>query len=74
MMNKEQLIDAIREIQDQSILDDLSRLIEIKNDEAVFITSDHQKVALDKAREDVRVGRVLDSKKADKEINEWLDK
>ncbi len=74
MMNKEQLIDAIREIQDQSILDDLSRLIEIKNDEVVFITSDHQKVALDKAREDVRAGRVLDSKKADKEINEWLDK
>jgi hypothetical protein len=72
-MTKQKLIEKIQKINDQSILDDIQRLIQLELDEEIFVTSEAQKSAIEEARTEVKNGKTVSAKKADKEIDEWLN-
>lgn len=72
-MTKEKLIDTIREISDQAILDDIHRLLEIELNEENFETSSAQKKKIQIARNEVANDNVIDKQTADKRIDEWLN-
>lgn len=72
-MTKEKLIDTIREISDQAILNDIQRLLEIELDEENFETSSAQKKKIQIARNEVANDNVIDKQTADKRIDEWLN-
>lgn len=72
-MTKQKLLDTIKNITDQSILDDIQRLIELELDDTVFVTSTAQKSGIEQARSEVKKGKTIDTHTADKEIDEWLN-
>jgi hypothetical protein len=72
-MTKQKLIETIQKITDQSILDDIERLIQLESDEDIFVTSAAQKNAIEQSRTQVENGSIHDAHKADKEIDEWLN-
>ncbi|MCA1753014.1 MAG: hypothetical protein LC670_14725 [Flavobacteriales bacterium] len=72
-MTKQKLIETIRKINDQSILDDIQRLIQLELDDEIFVTGPAQKSAIEQARTEVKNGQTVSANKADKEIDEWLN-
>ncbi|MCB0733274.1 MAG: hypothetical protein KDC76_01755 [Bacteroidetes bacterium] len=72
-MTKENLIEIIQGIKDQSILNDIQRLLKIRLSEEVFITSSEQQDRIYQAREDIAKRDVIDSSVADKDIDSWLN-
>lgn len=73
VMTKENLIEIIQGIKDQSILNDIQRLLKIRLSEEVFITSSEQQDRIYQAREDIAKRDVIDSSVADKDIDSWLN-
>jgi len=71
-VTKEKLIKTIKGIEDQSILDDINRLLEIEMGDELFHTSTAQQERIQKAKHQIQNGEVVHSTKADKDIDEWL--
>ena len=71
-MTKEKLIKTIKSIEDQSILDDINRLLEIEMGDELFQTSTAQQERIQKAKNQIQNGEVVHSTEADKDIDEWL--
>lgn len=72
---KKQLIDKIQSTDDNNILEDVYRILEVGTlDIETVILSNSQKENIDKGLDDIENGRYLTDEEADKEINEWLKK
>ena len=71
---KEKLISKLKEIDDPAILEEVSNLFELQEPETVYQVIPQQQKAIDKAREQIKNKETLSDNKADKEIDEWLNK
>lgn len=74
---KEKLIDKIQHTDDENILAEVNRLLGIETDnesDDVFIFSEAEKVKIEEARKQIKNGDFLTHDKANKEIDEWLEK
>lgn len=70
---KAKLISKINEIKDQSVIDDLMRLLAINFDDSIYLLSDEQRANVMEAREQIRKEQGIDSEQADGEIDQWLN-
>lgn len=69
------VIDKIRKIENEDLLNEVNRLIEIEtSDIEVYKFSDEQKAAIAEAQIQFKNGEFLTNEEAAKEINEWLKK
>ena len=69
---KSKLIDKIRAIDDQDILNEVNRLLEIDVDETVYETSKEQKEEIELAQLQLKSNQGITAEQADLDIDEWL--
>lgn len=72
-MNKEKLIDTIKELQDPNLLEDIYRLLKLDADDSVFVTNTDQKSRIIIAQNEIVNQHTINSEKANQEIDEWLN-
>ncbi len=71
---KKKLIKRIFTIEDDSIFQEMSRLIGIDNDEdEIYHLSDEQLKAVEEAEQQYLRGEYVTNEEAEKEIEEWLN-
>ena len=76
MKTKEQLIKKIQQIEDESVLQDLLKMVDLEmdlSDEIVQLTEEH-KLAIDEGLKDIEEGRLLSDHEARKMVDEWMKK
>ncbi|SEJ43230.1 hypothetical protein SAMN05216327_11062 [Dyadobacter sp. SG02] len=72
---KERLIDKIKSIDNEDILEEAYRLLGLETDnEEPHVLNADQKAAIAEAREQIKSGDYLTNQESDKEIDEWLNK
>ena len=72
---KKQLIDKIESTNDDILLEEIYRILDMGEDNLeLYKLSSHQKAAIDEGLEDVKQGNVISHEDAKKEIDEWLSK
>ena len=72
---KQELIDKIKSIEDENILEEVYRILEVGSKEAeVIVLSDEQKISIDKGIDDIQKGDYLSNEEANRNIEEWLKK
>lgn len=69
---RDKLIDKIRQIDDQEILNEIQRFLEIEFDDEPFITNEEQKKSIQRAREQIKKEEIIDEEQANSQIDEWL--
>lgn len=69
---RQKLIDEIGKISDQSVIDDIYRLLAVNFDDQIYITSEEQKYAVQEGRTQIKNGLGLSEKEANEEIDQWL--
>lgn len=70
---KQELIDKIKSIQDENILEEVYRILEVGTQEVErIILSTEQKDSIDKGLNDIEKGDYLSDEEANQEIKEWL--
>lgn len=70
---REKLIDKIKRVDDQHIIDEIYRLLNIDFDDTVYETTGDQKKAIAEAREQIKSGETLSDQEANEEIRKWLN-
>lgn len=76
MKTKDRLIERIRNIQDETILEELLEMVEVElnlSDEIVELSSE-QKAAIDQGLKDLEECRTYSNNEAQKIIDEWMKK
>ena len=69
------LIEKIQLTDDNKLLEEASRLLEIEIEESeVYILNDKQKEAIEEGRKNIIKGEYLTDEESNKEIDEWLSK
>jgi hypothetical protein len=69
------LIEKIQLTDDDRLLEEVSRLLEVDMDESdVYILNEKQKEAIENARIQITKGEYLTDEESNKEIDEWLGK
>ena len=72
---KRKLINGINKLEDDFLLEEISRLIEIDNEESdIYCFTEEERRAIEEAREHYANGDFLNNKEANKEVDEWLGK
>jgi len=72
---KEKLIKEIQNIEDENILNEVYRLLEIESAEMeVYKLNEEQISAVNEAREQISNGQFFTHEQAKKKIEEWLNK
>ena len=72
---KKQLIDKIQKTENNIILEEVFRLLELEsNDIEIYKLNKEQKSAISEARLQIRNGQFLTDDQANQEIDEWLKK
>ncbi len=73
---KRLLIEKIQKIEDDNLLGEAYRLLEINAEESdeVYLLNDEQKSAIEEAREQIRNGQYLTNEESNRQIKEWLKK
>jgi hypothetical protein len=72
---KVKLIKEITDSDNEELLKDVFRLIELeKDDPLVYKLSEEQLSAVNEAQEQIKAGKFLADDEANKEIDEWLEK
>ena len=72
---KQELINKIKSITDDNILEEVYRILEVGNQEADrIVLSSEQKESIDKGIKDMEEGNYLSNEEANEEIEEWLKK
>ena len=72
---KLQIINKITAIEDESILEEIFKLVDIESQmDSVYRLTDEERKAINLGLKDVEVGRVYSSEAADNMIKEWLRK
>jgi hypothetical protein len=72
---REKLIDKIQLTEDESILEEVYRVLELETSLLdTYILSSLEKREIELGRKDIREGRFLTDEAVNKEIDEWLNK
>ncbi len=72
---RKRLIEKIQKTQDERILEEAFRLLELENEDIdIYKLNDDQKKAISEGRQQIKNGEFLTEEKANKEIGEWLNK
>ncbi|MFZ2906037.1 MAG: hypothetical protein WAZ98_07545 [Cyclobacteriaceae bacterium] len=72
---KLQIINKVSSINDELILEEIYRLINIESEmDSIYRLSDEEKKAIELGLKDIKEGRVYTSEQADNMIKEWLRK
>ncbi len=68
------LIEKIQVIDDDKLLEEAYRLLEVDIEESdVYILNDNQKEAIDEAIKQITQGQYLTDEESNREIDEWID-
>jgi hypothetical protein len=72
---RQKLINKIKETQDDRILEEVYRLLNLEADDfEVYKLNDDQKKAIEEGRQQIANGQFLTDEQANNEIDEWLKK
>lgn len=72
---KNQIINKRNQINDEALLSDISRLIQMESEiEAVYNLSDDEKEAVELAFQDIDAGKIYSSSSANQLLKQWLKK
>jgi predicted transcriptional regulator len=72
---RNKVIDKIKKIDNEDLLNEVNRLIEIEtSDLVVYKFNDEQKAAIEEAENQIRNGEFLTDEEATKDIDKWLKK
>jgi predicted transcriptional regulator len=72
---RNKVIDKIKKIDNEDLLNEVNRLIEIEtSDLEVYKFNDEQKAAIEEAENQIRNGEFLTDEEATKDIDKWLKK
>jgi uncharacterized membrane protein len=72
---KKKLIKQINNIEDELLLQEVSRLINTGEDESdIYYFTEEESRAIEEAREQYAKGEFLSNEEANKEVDEWLGK
>lgn len=72
---RNKVIDKIRKIKNEDLLNEVNRLIEIEtSDIEVYKFSNEQNAAIEEAENQIKNGEFLTDEEATKDIEEWLKK
>jgi hypothetical protein len=72
---KAKLISEITESNNEELLKEVYRLLEIENDDTTpYIFTEEQITMVKETIEEVRAGKFLTDEEAEKEIEEWFEK
>lgn len=72
---RKRLIDKIQKTDDDMLLEEAYRLLEMEVDELdIYSLSNSQKEAIELSRQQIKEGKYLTDEQANKEIDEWLEK
>ncbi|MDP2685870.1 MAG: hypothetical protein Q8O62_01530 [Aequorivita sp.] len=71
---KKKLIAKINLTDNNEILESMMKILEIHNEESVYVLNEAQLAAIEEAREDYRNGRYSTHEEVQKDIKEWLKK
>ncbi len=74
IQDKEKLIQKIKNIENQDLIEEINRLIDIELDDTPYLTNEDQMKAIQDARAQINNGDIINGDQADKEIDEWLGK
>ncbi len=76
MRIKEKLIEKIKKIEDESILEDLLEVIdlELELEGDIIQLNNEQKTAIEEGLKDIEEGRSFSNEEARKMIDEWMKK
>ena len=74
LQRRNQLIAIIQGVEDQSVIEEIYRLLRIGFDDSVFVTTNAQKKAISSAMLEIEEGKGIPEDEADREIEEWLGK
>ena len=69
-----QVIDKVNKLEDESLLNDLIRLIDDNTDDEIHRLSDNHKKAINTAIGQIEKGDYLTDEQSNKQIDEWLNK
>lgn len=72
--NREELIKKINTIDDQYLIDEIYRLLQINFDDSIYQLNEEQQNYINEARKEIKNGKAVSSKHVDGEIDEWLNK
>ena len=72
---KNQIINKLNQINDEALLSDISRLIQMESEiETVYNLSDDEKEAVELAFQDIDAGKIYSSSSANQLLKQWLKK
>ena len=72
---KERLIDKIQTTENQELLEEAFRLLELESEDIdIYKLTAEQQKSVKEAQEQIRNGQFLTDDQANKEIDEWLNK
>lgn len=72
---KQEIIDKIKSITDENILEEVYRIIEVGNEDVdKIVLSNQQKESIDLGIKDIEEGNYLSNEEANQEMEEWLKK
>jgi CRISPR/Cas system-associated endoribonuclease Cas2 len=70
---KEKLINSINKTDNEELLHEVYRLLEIENEDIeIYKLSDEQCMAISKSQQQIKNGEFITNQEADNEIEEWL--
>lgn len=70
---KKQLIDKIQRMDNQSLLEEAFRLLQLESEDIeVYKLFEEQKNAVNEARQQIKNGQFLTDGEANKDVDEWL--
>lgn len=72
---KQQLIDKIESIENDTILEEVYRILDIGNDNFdIYQLSEEENNAIEEGQKDIQSGKVTSHEDAKNEIEQWLSK
>lgn len=72
-MTKEELIATIQKTKNQSLLNDIARIVSLHTRSTTYETTEYQKKHLQEAINQVEEGSVLTDEQANNMIQKWLE-
>ena len=70
---KIELINRITNLKDDSIIEQIQRMLDFEVEEGIYKLSEEQTQRIMEAREEYSAGKILSEKKANSEIEKWLN-
>jgi len=72
--NRKALINRIRKIDDENVLDEVKRLLDLNFDDTFYQLNEDQEAEITQAMEELSRGEGISSNQVEKDFYEWLNK